>query len=73
MEVHIFDAHVHRVRDDVRLRGGLSEADHDDRAVAEDELSAVVSDAETLGEPEGVAEPVSRLGRVGIGEDGNDR
>jgi hypothetical protein len=45
----------------------------DNGAIAEDELHAVVCDAQAYLEPERVNEPISRLGDVRIRDDGNDR
>ena len=53
-----------------RLRVALG---HDDCAVAETELHAVVADAQANAETERVAEPVCRLSYVRLGELRNDR
>ena len=71
--VGIVDAHEHRVRDRIGSDASLGPARRDDdRAVSEDKLRAMVSDAKTLLESERAAEPVTRLGHVVVGQHGND-
>jgi hypothetical protein len=63
MAVGIRDAHEDGARREV-----VSPLDHDHGPVSEDELRAVIADAEALGETESRAEPVTCLAHVVVRE-----
>jgi hypothetical protein len=63
--VRVCHPHVHFVRDRIGGEPSLSATSgHDDRAVAEDKLGAMLADAKALSESKRAAEPGARLGYV---------
>ncbi len=65
VRVRVRDAHEHGA-------GASGTASHDDGAIAEDELGAVVTDTKSLSESERPAEPVARLDHIVVRQLGND-
>ena len=65
MPIRVVDPHEHRVRRGV---AGPAAIGHQDRAILESQLDAVVGDAQPLGEPERGPQPGARRGHVGVGE-----